>query len=114
MRVLFLNNLSGHTSKRNYVWKNKACFTKQCAKPTLNRIQGLGTKTVDSFFAFNMKKIACLREIDHESYYIQDDIELFIIDTRKIRDLRDFLIFEKHTMFPPTILSPCFHGWRRK
>jgi hypothetical protein len=41
----------------------------------------------------------------HESYYIQDNIDQFVVYTRRISGFEHFLIFERHIMFPPATLS---------
>jgi hypothetical protein len=38
-------------------------------------------------------------------YYIEDNIELFVIHARRIGGFKDFLIFERHVMFSLVTLS---------
>jgi hypothetical protein len=47
----------------------------------------------DSFSRFSVNNIVFLTEIYHISYFIKDNLELFIIHTWVIGDLTDFLIF---------------------
>jgi hypothetical protein len=111
MHVFFLNNLSGHTLKTDFVRKSYAYFSEYCVKPASNRKQELGIRNIDSFSRFNVNNIAWLVDIYHEPYYIQDNIKLFVIHAWRIIGFKDFLIFEKHIMFPPTILSAQWIGF---
>jgi hypothetical protein len=52
IRTCFLNKLSGHTSKTNFVWESYACFNEHCVKLILNQKDGLYWSSRNPLFLF--------------------------------------------------------------